>query len=99
MKILLFSRSAITSLLILDAQCQKAPVYCSFSQSPQTFEARMRLSPTFACVLLFTFITCTFIYPTGQAVAQVDRAGLNGTITDPSGKVVPGVHVIAEMPA
>lgn len=29
------------------------------------------------------------------ALAQVDRAGLNGTVTDSSKRVVPGVHVIA----
>ncbi|MGA3081674.1 MAG: TonB-dependent receptor [Terracidiphilus sp.] len=29
-----------------------------------------------------------------QASAQVDRAGLNGTVTDPAGRVVPGVHVV-----
>lgn len=30
--------------------------------------------------------------------AQVDRAGLNGTVSDSAGRVVPGVHVVALMP-
>ena len=58
----------------------------------------MRFIQIFTRVSLLAFITCVLVYPTGQAVAQVDRAGLNGTITDPSGKVVPDVHVVAEMP-
>jgi hypothetical protein len=33
-----------------------------------------------------------------QASAQVDRASLNGTVTDPAGRVVPGVHVVVTMP-
>ncbi len=32
-------------------------------------------------------------------LAQVDRTSLTGTVTDPAGKVVPGVHVVAFMPA
>jgi hypothetical protein len=33
-----------------------------------------------------------------QSSAQVDRAGLNGTVTDPAGRVVPGVHVVVTKP-
>jgi Carboxypeptidase regulatory-like domain len=44
---------------------------------------------------LFTGLLCMgAVVP---VLAQIDRAGLNGTITDPSGKVVAGVHVVAEM--
>jgi hypothetical protein len=32
---------------------------------------------------------------TSAGFAQVDRAGLNGTVTDPSGRVLSGVHIIA----
>jgi hypothetical protein len=32
-----------------------------------------------------------------SCLAQVDRAGLDGTVTDPSGKVIPGVRVSATM--
>ena len=49
-----------------------------------------------ATLLAITF--CVLIHPTGQVIAQVDRAGLVGTVTDPSGKVLPEVHVVAEMP-
>ena len=34
----------------------------------------------------------------GLCSAQVDRAGLNGTVSDPAGKLIPGVHVVASMP-
>lgn len=51
---------------------------------------------THASLLAITI--CVLVHPAGRAVAQVDRTGLNGTITDPSGKVVPGVRVVAEMP-
>ena len=39
-----------------------------------------------------------FIYFLSPACAQVDRSGLNGTVTDPAGSVVPGVHVVVTMP-
>ena len=34
-----------------------------------------------------------------RGVAQVDRSGLTGTVTDPSGKLLPGTKVTAPMPA
>jgi hypothetical protein len=34
-----------------------------------------------------------------RGFAQVDRAGLNGTVTDPVGRVIPGIHVLVSMPA
>jgi Carboxypeptidase regulatory-like domain len=37
---------------------------------------------------------CSFAH---SCMAQVDHAGLNGTVTDASDKVVPGVHVVAAM--
>ena len=51
----------------------------------------------FARTSLLAITTCIFVYPMRLAVSQVDRTGLDGTITDPSGKVVPGVHIVAEM--
>jgi len=30
--------------------------------------------------------------------AQVDRTGLNGSVTDPAGRAVPGIHVVVTMP-
>jgi hypothetical protein len=36
---------------------------------------------------------------TCSSLAQVDRAGLNGTVTDPAGRVVPGVRVSASQDA
>ena len=47
---------------------------------------------------LLAITICVLVHPTGIAVAQVDRAGLDGTVTDSSGKVIPDVHVVAEMP-
>jgi len=58
----------------------------------------MRLIRFFKRASLLASVAFVLAYPAKQAVAQVDRAGLNGTITDPSGKVVPEVHVVAEMP-
>jgi Carboxypeptidase regulatory-like domain len=58
----------------------------------------MRTIQIFTRVSLLAITTCILVHPTPRAVAQIDRTGLNGTITDPSGKVVPGVRVIAEMP-
>ena len=56
----------------------------------------MRLIQLFTHASLIALIA--FAYPAEQAFAQIDRAGLDGTITDPSGRVVPDVHVVAEMP-
>jgi hypothetical protein len=48
-----------------------------------------------ACRALLLALLCLSI----QAVyAQVDRASLNGTVTDPSGAIVPGAQVTAEAP-
>lgn len=58
----------------------------------------MRTIEIFTNVSLLAITTCILVHPARRAVAQIDRTGLNGTITDPSGKVIPGVHVIAEMP-
>ncbi len=58
----------------------------------------MRSIQLFTRALFLAITICVLVLPTGLAVAQVDRAGLDGTITDPSGKVIPGVHVVAEMP-
>jgi hypothetical protein len=58
----------------------------------------MRTIKIFTHLLRLVITTCVLVHLTGRAVAQVDRTGLNGTITDQSGKVVPSVHVVAEMP-
>ncbi len=58
----------------------------------------MRYFQIFTRASLLAFTAFVLAYPAEQAVAQVDRAGLDGTITDPSGRVVPGVHVVAELP-
>lgn len=50
--------------------------------------------PSRAGVLLRA-ATCLLVLPSFFLQAQVDRAGLNGTITDPSGRVLSGVRVIA----
>jgi hypothetical protein len=43
--------------------------------------------------LLFCFLLETTFVPAARA--QVDRAGLNGTVTDSSGRAVAGVHITA----
>jgi len=43
-----------------------------------------------AALLLICFAT--------QGLAQIDRTGLNGTVTDSAGGVIPGVHVVVYMP-
>ena len=58
----------------------------------------MRLPYILAYASLLTFSAFILANAPEQAYAQVDRAGLTGTVTDISGKVVPGVHVAAEMP-
>jgi hypothetical protein len=43
-----------------------------------------------AALLFVCFLT--------QSVAQVDRTGLNGTVSDSAGGVIPGIHVVIYMP-
>jgi len=43
----------------------------------------------------FTLSVAVFICFASQAFAQVDRAGLNGTVTDASGRVLPQTHITA----
>jgi hypothetical protein len=45
------------------------------------------------CSLLFCFLLEACLVPPVRA--QVDRTGLNGTVTDSSGRVVPGVRIAA----
>ena len=40
-------------------------------------------------------LVCVILCLVSQSLAQVDRAGLNGTVTDPSGRVLPQTHVTA----
>lgn len=63
----------------------------------------MRLIPParrIAVRWVFPFVSAviTIACLVSQGRAQVDVAGLSGTITDPAGKVVPGIHVVATMP-
>jgi hypothetical protein len=46
-----------------------------------------------SCKILAGF--CLVFALAGACLAQVDRSALNGTVTDPSGRVLPGVEVIA----
>src|SRR4029077_11649130 len=38
---------------------------------------------------------CLLLALAGACLAQVDRSALNGTVTDPSGRVLPGAEVVA----
>ena len=38
---------------------------------------------------------CLTLVLAGSCLAQVDRSALNGTVTDPSGRVLPGAEVVA----
>ncbi len=40
-------------------------------------------------------LVCIILCLVSSSPAQVDRAGLNGTVTDPSGRVLPQVHIAA----
>jgi len=48
---------------------------------------------TFLRLCLGVVIVLTFIFGMPRAFAQVDRAELEGTVTDPSGGVIAGAHV------
>lgn len=45
--------------------------------------------------ILFWELACLLFLLAAFAHAQVDRAGLNGTITDPAGRALPRVHIAA----
>ncbi|HZR28208.1 MAG TPA: carboxypeptidase regulatory-like domain-containing protein [Terriglobales bacterium] len=52
-----------------------------------------KINCAFAYQLLAIFFFSLIFAPLAQA--QVDRAGLNGTVTDPAGRMLPKVHVTA----
>src|ERR1700730_2537756 len=49
------------------------------------------------CTFLFVRLLFVgiFLCLVSSLEAQIDRAGLNGTVTDPSGRVLPETHVTA----
>jgi hypothetical protein len=59
----------------------------------------MRLSRIFSFLSRLFVALLLFVCVANEGVSQVDRAGLNGTVTDPAGKVIPGVQVVASMSA
>ena len=49
---------------------------------------------------LSSILLATGLFPAvAVSHAQVDRAAINGTVTDQAGKAIPGVHVVASDPA
>ncbi len=51
--------------------------------------------PLITCLL----VLCTFVLAPADGRAQADRGTITGTITDPTGAVIPGVHVTAINPS
>jgi len=61
---------------------------------------RELLMPTnrlFSKILVLTATAFLICFHASQGFAQVDRASLSGTVTDPAGALVPGVHVEVSM--
>jgi hypothetical protein len=54
--------------------------------------SKFRLFPSFPRLCVIAALSACLL---PQAPAQVDRASLNGTVTDPAGRVVPGIHIVA----
>jgi Carboxypeptidase regulatory-like domain len=59
------------------------------SQSRSQNRRHLRTASRYLCVV--GLVLCVV----SSLLAQVDRSGLNGTVTDPSGRVVPQAHVTA----
>jgi hypothetical protein len=55
----------------------------------------MRLIRLLSLLVSFATAALLSLCLVTPSFAQTDRAGLNGTVTDPAGKVIPGVHVVA----
>ncbi len=60
-----------------------------FPESPDALRA-------FCAALRASIALCAVLFFAGSALAQVDRSGLNGTITDSSGALLGQAHIIAE---
>jgi hypothetical protein len=61
-------------------------------------EVKMRLSRFLSFTSSFGVAAALLVFFSSQGFAQVDRAGLSGTVTDPVGKAIPGIRVMASMP-
>jgi len=58
----------------------------------QTKKYVRQLSPLFCLASIVLCLVCS-------SLAQIDRAGLNGTVTDPAGRVLPQTHITAVLDA
>jgi hypothetical protein len=58
---------------------------------PRKLNSLLRSCAAFSLATVLCLVVC----PAASLEAQVDRTGLNGTITDPAGRVLGAVHVIA----
>ncbi len=68
------------------------------AMQPEKFEREFIESPaTIHQLRAFVLLSAVFFFAS-ISFAQGDRASLNGTVTDASGGVVPGVHVVVTMP-
>src|SRR5262245_34122657 len=67
--------------------------------SPSNFNFQRSLSKSFIPAIgpltssRYLLVLCIFFCCVASGFAQVDRAGVSGTVTDPSGRVLPGTRI------
>ena len=87
--------------MILEQEREEVIELTASRPSPEAqvvYEARMRMTRSISSLFSFAAIALLFVCFPLHGLSQVDRAGLSGTVTDTTGEVVPGVHVVVYMP-
>jgi hypothetical protein len=77
--------------------CQGAAFACQSLQKNPIPEADMRKFCLVSSFSLLGIAAVLLTFSPSDAFSQVDRASLNGTVTDATGRVVPGVHIVVAM--